>query len=532
MTHNTGQGHWGLVPMARRGTQNSRGGSARATVIASASCGLGAFALYAATLVRGVGWDDAAELSAGIDQLGIVHQTGYPAYLLVAKAFTILEPLGSVATRTNLFSAVSAAATVWLAAAFIGRRTRDPIAAILTGALLATGSVFWSQARVASVYPAFLLAIMVLLVALRWWDEAPQPKRLAAIAAALGCVCVGHKTGFLFLPFVVTFVLSRARNTLSERRNMLALAAFLVPVVTLIYVPARWGIQGITTSGGTFTHATPLQWITGTARASDAELLVAGLSGTLRNLAHVPVLAVSQLSMAALVLIPFGLWFARRDRLFVWCALAPTVLISLLSATTSASYGYWHLPLILVGALAAGYGATAVRDSLPGRSRLTLIATLLLALAVTTGAAVGTRYAFAQNLDASEWAREALSELPQDARLRGGWTAFTALRATQMLEGLRPDVDVRIEGGPFITTPRSLRRSRGHYVASVSDEKPPNVRPERMGATARTNFKGLSGLEFYGIQLGPPELEAVMLKGVDRTGLVRRHGVGSGSAKR
>lgn len=503
-----------MKPGAQGETQGPRIGSAETTTaLVSASCGLAALALYALTAVRGVGWDDAAELSVGIDQLGIVHQTGYPAYLLLAKAFTILEPLGSVATRTNLFSAATAAATVWLAAHFIGRSTRDPIAAVLTGVLLATGSIFWSQARVASVYPLFLLAIVAMLVALRWWDDDPQPKRLAAVAVALGLVCVSHKTGILFLPFVGVHLASRVGGKLAERWNLLALAAILIPLATLLYVPLRWdaaGPQG--------TDITALQWITGTAGADAAEIFGAGLNGTARRLAELGVLGVSQLSVAALVLVPFGLWSARRDRLFIWCAVAPAVLTSLLAATTIGSFGYWHLPFILAGALAAGYGIAAVRAALPAGTRVKAIGAVALALAAMTGAAVGIRYAIEQNLGGSEWARAALSELPQEAYVRGGWTAYSALRATQKLEGLRPDVRVVEQS---TTTPRSLGRSRGHHVvATVPPEHlraPPDVRLEVVGPTAPTNVKGASGLEICLLRC-IPDTRAVMFKVVDRRG--------------
>jgi len=381
------------------------------------------------------------------------------------------------------------------------------VAAAVTGFLLATGSIFWSQARVASVYPAFLLSTVLLLTALHWWDQNLKPRRLAAVAAALGLVCVSHKSGFVFVPFVGIFILNRAGRALRDRGNRLALAAFLVPFASLLYVPVRSGFQGFPNLLRDL-DATSWQWMTGTAGAQDAELLGAGLLGTLHNLAEVPLLAVAQLSVAGLVLVPMGLWFARSDRLFIWCAFAPAVVISFFSATTAGSWGYWHLPTILVGALAAGYGTAALRNALPKRSRLAVIVTGALALAGMTGAATGAWYVAGQNLSASGWAHAVLSELPPNACVRGDWTAYTALRATQALEGLRPDV--RITEAPFTTTSGILlRRSRIRYVVSVSHEKPqapPGLRIVRVGPRARTNFKGLTGLWF----IGPPEARAVM----------------------
>ena len=79
----------------------------------AAAVGLIGLCLYLATLAPGLTWahdsSDGGELAAAAYTLGIAHPPGYPTYVLLAHLFTRL-PVGEVATRTNLFSAVSAAA--------------------------------------------------------------------------------------------------------------------------------------------------------------------------------------------------------------------------------------------------------------------------------------------------------------------------------------------------------------------------------------------------------------------------------------
>ena len=58
--------------------------------------GAPALALYLATLAPGLYTLDSAELAAGAHVLGIVHATGYPVYLLLLKAWTLLVPVGEV----------------------------------------------------------------------------------------------------------------------------------------------------------------------------------------------------------------------------------------------------------------------------------------------------------------------------------------------------------------------------------------------------------------------------------------------------
>src|SRR5438105_3531321 len=53
---------------------------------------------------------DSAELATGVATLGIVHAPGYPLYLVIAHLFTLL-PIGDIAFRVNLFSALCLALT-------------------------------------------------------------------------------------------------------------------------------------------------------------------------------------------------------------------------------------------------------------------------------------------------------------------------------------------------------------------------------------------------------------------------------------
>src|SRR5262245_20177105 len=74
------------------------------------------FSLYLWTLAPGVVGGDSGEHQLAVLLLAIPHTTGYPLYLLVGKLWTMLLPLGSMAWRVNLFSALGGA----LAAALTG----------------------------------------------------------------------------------------------------------------------------------------------------------------------------------------------------------------------------------------------------------------------------------------------------------------------------------------------------------------------------------------------------------------------------
>ncbi len=61
--------------------------------------------IYLLTMGQNVGQADTFEFQVVVPQLGIVHPTGYPLYMLATKVFTLL-PAGSMAWRVNLATAV------------------------------------------------------------------------------------------------------------------------------------------------------------------------------------------------------------------------------------------------------------------------------------------------------------------------------------------------------------------------------------------------------------------------------------------
>ena len=81
--------------------------------------------IYIRTLAPGLTWanggSDGGDLIAAAATRGIPHPTGYPLYLLLARLFQLL-PVGSLAYRTNLMSAVFTTAASLLVYAVVMRQ--------------------------------------------------------------------------------------------------------------------------------------------------------------------------------------------------------------------------------------------------------------------------------------------------------------------------------------------------------------------------------------------------------------------------
>src|SRR6266850_8554288 len=95
-----------------------------------------AAAAYGLTLAPGVQAGDSGELILAAQSLGIPHPPGYPLWVLLGHAFTIL-PWGSVALRVNALSALLAAFAAGLFTLLAARLGLSPGARVIATALLA-----------------------------------------------------------------------------------------------------------------------------------------------------------------------------------------------------------------------------------------------------------------------------------------------------------------------------------------------------------------------------------------------------------
>jgi len=211
--------------------------SRRETVLACLVFVLG-LVLYVRTLAPSVLLGDSSEFQVLAYTLGIAHNTGYPIYLLIGKLFTFL-PVGDVAYRVNLLSAVSAAAAlveVYLIGFLLsGRRYLS----LLGPLLLAINALFWWQAVIAEVYtPAAAFTGGVLLFVLLYGQNA-RPRNLF-IAGLLGGLSLGvHTLTALAAPAVLLYLLVKKANRQSWRAALLGgLIGFLLFALSFVMLDA------------------------------------------------------------------------------------------------------------------------------------------------------------------------------------------------------------------------------------------------------------------------------------------------------
>ncbi len=134
--------------------------------------------VYVLTLAPGLTFEhwgaDGGDLITAARTLGIPHPTGYPTYTLLAWLFSQM-PIGPIAYRVNLLSAVCAAAATGLlcdtAQVLLPGQKERKVLALATALTFAFSSLLWSQAVISEVYALLTLFAALLLWLLVRWRE-------------------------------------------------------------------------------------------------------------------------------------------------------------------------------------------------------------------------------------------------------------------------------------------------------------------------------------------------------------------------
>lgn len=195
------------------------------------------FSLYARTVAPGVLDADYGEFQTNIYLLGVSH-TGYPLYFLLAKLWTLLMPVGSIAYRANVFSGLFGALTIVLI--YLTLRTLDLsiVVSVFTSALFGVSRVQWSQAVIPDVYTLNSFFIVLILWLAILWRMGRVP--LWWLALAYGFSLTHHRTMILFAPALGLFVLWGGGRAIFQPRTLLkTIAALLLPLLLYLYIPLR-----------------------------------------------------------------------------------------------------------------------------------------------------------------------------------------------------------------------------------------------------------------------------------------------------
>ena len=437
-----------------------------------------ALGLYLRTLLPGMAFDDWGEMQTVPWVLGIPHPTGYPTYVMAAWLFERL-PLGEVAFRANLFSAVCTALALAVAT-LIGTRlgVRPAIAA---AAAIGTGAVgtIWGSATVAEVNPLHLLLVALIVERSLAWAETLRLRDLALGGLVIGLSAANHPLTILVAPYAIAFVLWTGRSMLREHPRWL-----LAPVVTgLAGLSAYLYLPIAASFDPPLVYNNPVTWdafrflVTGEQfRGQYGGLL--SPSGPVTFLQSLPALwgvAVAEVAVPVMLLgIAGGAVLLRR-----WTS-AGLLLVAIALTGAYAWANYLHLehyllvPFLMTGIL-AGVALDGVANVLaplvaaPRRVAVgNAVAVAGMALAVVVIAANALPQDRSGDRSAAAYVDDVFAVLPQDAAILSFWGASSPLWHATLVQDRRTDVLV-VDDSNIVYEGWKTREAR---IASLICERP------------------------------------------------------------
>jgi len=436
----------------------SRQQATQRAAVAPMALVLGAIALltavvYLATLAPDLYSLDSPELAAAAYRLGIAHPPGYPLYTLSGWLFSHAFPIGNVAYRLNVLSALFAVAATLCTYLLASRLTPRPLVAAAGALSLAFSYYFWADALAAEVYTLDAALFAGLLLAAFAWRARPSAAGAATVGLLFGLGLATRTTTLLYLPALAAFAWISGER--SPRAWAAAAGGAAFGLLFYLYLPLRsaagvsvgpgdYGLDGslrvwdLASWGGFWDHVS--------AAAFRGDAFAYGPIGLARQTATF----AGQLTASFLVVgVPLGIagavrqWRTDRALFLLFAGTALPIAVFFIDYGTL-DKEFMFLPVYVVWALWAAIGvdwAVEVRAPLRGHGasswRAGAVALVLPAVALAVNAPLVSLH---NEHRPRANALELLSHVPEGAIVYGPFLDIAPFQYLQEVEGQRPDV--------------------------------------------------------------------------------------------
>jgi hypothetical protein len=192
---------------------------------------------YGLTLAPGLSWAnggaDGGDLITAAITNGVPHPSGYPTYLLLAQFFQLI-PIGTLAFRTNLLSAVCTIAAALTLFFFLNRRLPN-LPSLIGTLVFGLAPIVWGQALITEVYGLSTFSIILFLYI---FDADHFIGEDWSLGLTLGFAISCHLTNILLLPLAI-FDLSTKGGMISPIKLLKRLAGIMSVLMIYLILPLR-----------------------------------------------------------------------------------------------------------------------------------------------------------------------------------------------------------------------------------------------------------------------------------------------------
>ncbi len=336
-----------------------------------------ALTLYLRTLAPTITWAhsgaDGGDLITAAATLGVPHPPGYPAYVTLGFLFSKL-PIGNIAYRLNLMSAICTALAAALIALTIIRVTptltlprfaREGIG-IIAGLSFATAPMVWGQATIAEVHGLnvfFVALIVFLIVPIVFRSEKISAWRIVSASLLWGLSCGNLLTIGALCPLMIAawWKNSGQRRAVSRLLSaLIPLIAFLIGLSVYLLVALRASAQPPINWGNAVTFNSFLNQVT--AQLYRGYTFAVPLADYPNRLIAVGQLIVTQFGWPGVLLGAIGVYQALNSRNKNWrWLIGPLTLYSVFAFTyNTIDADLYFIPVWLFAAWAIARGSLEI----------------------------------------------------------------------------------------------------------------------------------------------------------------------------
>lgn len=416
------------------------------------------FIVYVVTLQPGILPGDAGEFQLVVPTLGVAHPPGYPLYILLGKLFTVLVPIGEMAWRVNLFSAVTSSFTLlivfWAVQALLPKR--HVLAGLLAMSVLGISTTFWAQATTANIrsLTALFTALMLWMFiryanAVRAGNSQLAHRYLVWLALVTSLGVLHHASlAFIGLVLIVGVFAVDSRLLTNPKRWWQPILAGVLPLLILLYLPWRGNAGAVLASPTLATWDGFLDHVLARGFGSDMFYYVAwqDFVPRLPILTNIydfqfgrPLLIVS--------LIGLGILTALRWRMGLLLIVAIAVHSWVAITYRAPQTVEYLLPAYVALLIALGSGIAFLLQSLPERLRLGAAGLITVLIAVLGQGLFQTNwqgYRFlAQDTSTQTYVANILESAPENTAVFANWHWATPIWYQQTVVGQRKDLNVQ-----------------------------------------------------------------------------------------
>jgi len=201
------------------------------------------FIIYILTLERKLIGGDTSWFVLQILEMSPMVPTGYPVFSMLGKLFTFL-PVGDIAFRLNLFSAVFGALTASVLFLALNRMTKNSFVSFISSMIFAFTLPFWEVANRLEfdTLHTFFLALVFFSAVL--YNEKRTRKYLYLFAFCWGLSLTNHPLAFFLVPAIVLYVIIVDPAVFKSARAILISILYLIlPLLSYLYIMVR-SLQG------------------------------------------------------------------------------------------------------------------------------------------------------------------------------------------------------------------------------------------------------------------------------------------------